>query len=80
MKLRFMLSQVKYFGVSLMDRQPIANYVASLRQLAHRLFAIVTPGTVIADPLLARNRHWNCQTVTAMVTILLFNGVQTPAP
>jgi hypothetical protein len=31
-----------------MDRQPIANYVASIRQLAHRLFAIVTPIAVIA--------------------------------
>ncbi len=62
-----------------MDRQLIANYVASLRQLAHRLFAIVTPVTVIADPLLIRDRHWNCQTVTAMVALLLFNGVRIPA-
>jgi hypothetical protein len=43
--------------MSLMDRQLIANCVASLRQPAHYLFGIVTAITVISDPLLVRNRH-----------------------
>jgi hypothetical protein len=53
------------------DRQWIADLVASLRQLAHWLFAVVAPITVVVFPLLVRNRHWGWQTVTFMVAILL---------
>jgi O-antigen/teichoic acid export membrane protein len=58
-------------GERIDDRQLIADYVASLRQLAHRLFALVAPITIVAYPLLVRNRNWSWQVVAAMVAILL---------
>ncbi len=64
-------SLIPLIGDRINDLQLIADYVASLRQLAHRLFAIVAPLTVVAYPLLVRNRHWSWPTVTAMVAILL---------
>ena len=64
-------SLVPLIGERIDDRQLIADFVASLRQLAHWLFAIVTPITIIVYPLLVRNRHWSWQTVAAMVAILL---------
>ena len=64
-------SLIPLIGDRINDRQLIADYVASLRQLAHWLFAIVAPLTVIAYPLLVRNRHWSWPTVAAMVAILL---------
>jgi hypothetical protein len=64
-------SLIPLIGERIDDRQLIADYVASLRQVAHWLFAIVAPITAVAYPLLVRNRHWNWPTVTAMVVILL---------
>ena len=64
-------SLVPLVGQRIDDRQLIADLVASLRQLAHWLFAIVAPLTIIVYPLLVRNRHWSWQTVAAMVAILL---------
>jgi len=64
-------SLVPLVGERIEDRQLIADFVASLRQLAHRLFAIVAPIAVIVYPFLVRNRHWSWQTVTFMVTVLL---------
>ena len=64
-------SLIPLIGGRIDDRQLIADYVASLRQLAQWLFAIVAPLTVVAFPLLVRNRHWSWPTVAAMVAILL---------
>lgn len=58
-------------GERVNDRQWIADLIASLRQLAHWLFAVVAPITVLVCPLLARNRHWSWQTLTFMAAILL---------
>jgi len=64
-------SLVPLIGQRIDDRQLIADYVASLRQLAHWFFAVIAPATAIVYPLLVRNRHWSWQTVAAMVAILL---------
>jgi O-antigen/teichoic acid export membrane protein len=66
-------SLIPLVGDRIEDRQLIADYLASLRQLAHWLFAIMTPITVIFYPLLVRNRQWSWQVVASMVAILLFS-------
>jgi len=67
-------SFIPLVGERIEDRQLIADYVASLRQIAHWLFAIAAPITVVAFPLLVRNRHWSWQVVTAMVAIVLVSA------
>jgi O-antigen/teichoic acid export membrane protein len=66
-------SVVALVGDRIEDRQLIADYIASLRQLAHWLYAIVAPITVLIYPLLVRNRHWSWQTVAFMVGVLLIS-------
>ena len=66
-------SLIPLVGEHIEDRQLIADYLASLRQLAHWLFAIMTPVTIIFYPLFVRNRQWNWQVVASMVAILLFS-------
>jgi O-antigen/teichoic acid export membrane protein len=61
-------------GERIEDRQLIADYLASLRQIAHWLFAIAAPIAIVAYPFLVRNRHWSWQTVTAMVIIVLVSA------
>jgi O-antigen/teichoic acid export membrane protein len=61
-------------GERIEDRQLIADYLASIRQIAHWLFAIAVPVTVVAFPLLVRNRHWSWQIVAAMVVIVLVSA------
>jgi O-antigen/teichoic acid export membrane protein len=61
-------------GERIEDRQLIADYLASLRQIAHWLFAIAAPITVVAYPLLVRNRHWSWQIVAAMIAIVLVSA------
>jgi O-antigen/teichoic acid export membrane protein len=58
-------------GERIDDLQLIADYLASLRQIAHYLFAVLAPITIVAFPLLVRNRHWSWQVVAAMVVIVL---------
>ncbi len=65
---------VPLIGDRIEDRQLIADYLASLRQIAHWLYAIAAPLTVVAFPLLVRNRHWNWQTVAAMIAIVLVSA------
>lgn len=65
---------VPLIGERVDDNQLIADYLASLRQIAHWLFAIAVPITVVGYPLLVRNRHWSWQTVTAMVAIVLVSA------
>lgn len=67
-------SIVPLVGEKIDNSQLIADYVASLRQLAHWLYAIVAPLTVIAYPLLVRNRHWSWRVVAAMIAILLVSA------
>jgi O-antigen/teichoic acid export membrane protein len=61
-------------GERIEDRQLIADYLASIRQIAHWLFAIAAPITVVAYPLLVRNRHWSWRVVAAMVVIVLVSA------
>lgn len=49
----------------------IADYIASLRQLAHWLFLLIAPATMIFYPLLVQRQHWSAGVVAAMVAILL---------
>jgi hypothetical protein len=67
-------SIVPLVGENTGNRQLIADYVASLRQLAHWLYAIVAPITVVAYPLMVRNRHWSWQVVASMIAILLISA------
>jgi O-antigen/teichoic acid export membrane protein len=64
-------SLVPLVGEKIDDRQLIADYVASLRQLAHRLFAVMAPATAVVFPLLVRKQAWGWQVVSAMVAILI---------
>jgi hypothetical protein len=66
-------SLLPLIGDRIDDLRLIADFVASLRQLAHWLFVIVASITIVAYPILVRNRHWNWQTVIFMVTILLIS-------
>ncbi len=61
-------------GERIEDRQLIADYLATIRQIAHWLFAIAAPVTAVAYPLLVRNRHWSWQTVAAMIVIVLVSA------
>ena len=67
-------SIIPLVGERIDDRQLIADYVASLRQLAHRIYAVIAPATLVAYPLLVRNRHWSWQVVAAMVAIVLVSS------
>src|ERR1700734_1629031 len=66
-------SLVPLVGERIDDRQLIADYVASLRQIVHWFYAIVVPLTIIGYPIIVRNRHWSWQTVTFMVVVLLIS-------
>lgn len=64
-------SLVPLVGQRTDDLQLIADYVASLRQLAHRLFLFAVPATLVVFPLLVRRQAWGWQTASAMVAILV---------
>jgi O-antigen/teichoic acid export membrane protein len=64
-------SLIPLVGERIDDRQLIADYVASLRQLAHVLFALMVPVTAIVYPLFVRHRQWSWPVVAAMVVIVL---------
>jgi O-antigen/teichoic acid export membrane protein len=71
MDISFSSALLPLIGEHINDRQLIADYVASLRQLAHWLFLVMAPITVLAYPILVRRQHWNWRVVAAMVVILL---------
>src|SRR5260370_34569144 len=71
MDISFSSALLPLIGERTDDRQLIADYVASLRQLAHWLFLVMAPVTVIAYPLFVRRQHWSWPVVAAMVVILL---------
>jgi O-antigen/teichoic acid export membrane protein len=58
-------------GERINDRKLIADYVASLRQLSHIIFAVVATGTVAFFPFLVKHRGWDTATVVTMIVILL---------
>jgi O-antigen/teichoic acid export membrane protein len=61
-------------GEKVGDLQLIADYIASLRTLAHRLFTIMAPVTLIVFPLAVLRQHWSAATVTAMLAAVLAGG------
>ena len=61
-------------GERIDDSQLIADYVASLRQLAHWLYVAVVPLIIIVYPLAVQRQHWNWPVIAAMVAILLVAG------
>lgn len=71
MDIGFSGSLLPLVGERVDDCQLIADYVASLRQLAHWLYFIVAPGLVVVYPLLVRKQQWSWHIVAAMVLILL---------
>ena len=64
-------SIVPLVGEKIADMQFIADYVASLRTLSNRLFAIMAPVTIVVFPLFIRHQHWNALTVAAMTAIVI---------
>jgi O-antigen/teichoic acid export membrane protein len=58
-------------GERIDDRQLIADYIASLRQLAHWLYVAVTPLIIFVYPIMVRRQDWNWRVVAGMVVILL---------
>jgi O-antigen/teichoic acid export membrane protein len=71
MDINFSGTLIPLVGERIDDLQLIADYVASLRQLAHRIYSVVAPVAVLLYPLLVHRQHWSWQTVAAMVAILL---------
>ena len=71
MDISFSSTLLPLIGERIDDRSLIADYVASVRQLAHWLYLVMAPATVIVYPLLVRKQHWSWQVVTAMAVILL---------
>lgn len=65
---------VPLVGEKIADLQLIADYIASLRTLAHRLFAVMAPLTLVVFPLMVRRQHWNAPTIAAMLTAILVGG------
>jgi hypothetical protein len=55
------------------DMQLIADYVASLRKLAHWVYGVVALGTILVFPSFVRNRDWSTPTVVGMIAILMFS-------
>jgi O-antigen/teichoic acid export membrane protein len=58
-------------GEHIDDRQLIADYLASLRQLAHRLYLLMAPAAALLYPVLVYKQQWSWRVVAAMVAILL---------
>jgi O-antigen/teichoic acid export membrane protein len=71
MDINFSGTLVPLIGERVDNRQLIADYVASLRQLAHWIYVLIAIGAIVAYPLLVRNRGWSWRTIAAMVVILL---------
>jgi O-antigen/teichoic acid export membrane protein len=70
MDVNFSTSLAPLVGERVGDRKLIADYVASLRQLSHYIFAIVALGTMMLFPLLVKHRGWDLRTVVWMIATL----------
>lgn len=71
MDVNFSGALIPLVGEHINDLQLIADYVASLRQLARRLFMFVAPAAILAFPLLVHHQGWSWQVVTFMIATLL---------
>ena len=66
-------SLIPLIGERVDDEHLIADYVASLRQLAHRLYIFIAVGLLVGYPLLVSNRGWRFTTIVSMVATLLLS-------
>lgn len=71
MDVGFSATLLPLIGERIDDRKLIADYVATLRQLAHWLYLAMAPVTMIVYPMLVQRQHWSWRVVAAMVAILL---------
>lgn len=71
MDIGFSNALLPLIGPRIDDRRLIADYVASLRQLAHWLFLAIAPAAVVVYPLIVKRQHWSLPVVAAMIAILL---------
>jgi O-antigen/teichoic acid export membrane protein len=71
MDVGFSSTLLPLIGERIDDRRLIADYVASLRQLAQWLYFVIAPAAAVAYPLIVHRQHWGWQVVAAMVAILL---------
>jgi len=71
MNIGFSNTLLPLIGERIDDRQLIADYVASLRQLAHWLYFVIAPAAVIVYPLLVHRQHWGWRTIAVMLAMLL---------
>src|SRR5580704_5537653 len=71
MDISFSSALLPVIGERIDDRQLIADYVASLRQLAHWLYLLIAPVTVVVFPIFVHRQQWSWRVVAAMVAILL---------
>ena len=65
---------IPLIGEHVDNRHLIADYVASLRQLARWMYFVVAPCALVAFPILVRRQHWDPETVAAMTAALLVAG------
>jgi O-antigen/teichoic acid export membrane protein len=74
MDVNFSGTLIPLIGDRVDNKQLIADYVASLRRLALRVFATVGLGLAIFYPFLVKNRNWSWKVVAAMVVTLLVSS------
>jgi hypothetical protein len=67
-------SLVPLVGERTNDLQLIADYVASLRQMAHKLYGVMAVATCFVFPYLVRKQGWSAVAVAAMVGTLLISS------
>jgi O-antigen/teichoic acid export membrane protein len=73
MDANFSSSLIPLIGDRVHDKKLIADYVASLRQFADRLYLAVAVLLVAFFPFLVRNRGWSRSTIAAMIATLLLS-------
>jgi len=61
-------------GERIDDRKLIADYVATIRQLAHWVFLLVALVAIVVFPLIVRRQHWSWETEVGIVFVILFAG------
>ena len=64
-------SIVPLVGEKVGDLKLIADYIASLRTVAYRIFALAAPATVVIYPLMVHRQHWSVPVVAGMVAVVL---------
>jgi O-antigen/teichoic acid export membrane protein len=74
MDVSFSGTLIPLVGENTDDLQRIADYTASLRQLAHWIFFAVAPAVVLLYPLLVHKQGWSWRVIAGMIAILLIAG------